>query len=139
MFYLDTSVLAAMYIPEAKSDKIQKFVAGARKVAISSLVEVEFHSAVSRRVRMKEISPEDGQQILSLFQLHVKDNVFQMFPVMQREYELGRDWLGNFQTPLRTLNALHLAVVFSNQLQLVTADSLFSKSAKKLGITVKLI
>ncbi|MGD9126625.1 MAG: type II toxin-antitoxin system VapC family toxin [Planctomycetia bacterium] len=134
MMYLDTSILAATYIPETKSDKIQTFLAGADKVAISSLVEVELHSAISRRVRMKELSPEDGRQVLSLFQLHIKQGVFQMLPIMRREYELARDWLGSFQTSLRTLDALHLAVAFSNQLQFITADSTLEKSAKKIGI-----
>lgn len=136
MLYLDTSVLVAFYIPEPKSDKVQKFLASAGKVAISPLIEVEFHSAISRRVRMKEISREAGQQVISQFQLHVRGHVFYMQSLMQREYELARDWIGKFQTPLRTLDALHLAVAFSNKLELVTNDSLFTKSAQKLGIKV---
>lgn len=139
MYYLDTSALVAIYIPENKSDKIQKFAEKAGKLAISSLSEVEFNSAVSRRVRMKELPAEAGQQVVSLFQLHVKQQIFHMLPLMQKEYELARNWLGDFKTPLRTLDALHLAVVFANKLELVTADTLFAKSAKKLGVKTKTV
>ncbi len=139
MYYLDTSVLVALYLPEPRSKKIQTFVRGEGKTALSSLTEVEFNSAVSRRVRMKEISREHGRQIISQFQLHMKNRIFETYPVMQREYDLARYWIGNFETPLRTLDALHLAVVFSNKLDFVTADTAFVKSAKKLGIKTKAI
>ena len=139
MLYLDTSVLVALYIPEPKSEKIQKFVSGKGKTALSSLTEVEFSSAVSRRNRMKEMSHEDGFQVISRFQIHVKSRIFEMYPVMQREYDLARDWIRKLDTPLRTLDALHLAVAFSNQLVLVTADTSFAAAAKKLGIKIEII
>jgi len=139
MVYLDTSVLAALYIPEPKSEIIQEFVRGKGKTALSSLTEVEFSSAVSRRTRMKELSREDGFQIISRFQIHIKSRVFEMYPIMQREYDLARDWIGKLDTPLRTLDALHLAVAFSNQLVLVTADASFAVAAKKIGIKIEII
>ena len=139
MLYLDTSVLAALYMPEHKSDKIQNFVSGKGKTAISSLTEVEFSSAVSRRTRMKEISNEDGLQVISRFQVHVKSRLFEIYPIMQREYDLAREWIGKLDTPLRILDALHLAVAFSHQLFLVTADVSFAAAAKKLGIKVEII
>ncbi len=139
MLYLDTSVLVALYLPELKSNKIQELVMHNGQTALSPLSEVEFFSALSRRVRMKEISREDGNRIISKFQLHRKIQVYKNFPIMQKEYELSRNWIGNFETPLRTLDALHLSVAFTNNLKLITADTAFAKSAEKLGITVNLI
>ncbi|NQT59230.1 MAG: type II toxin-antitoxin system VapC family toxin [Bacteroidetes bacterium] len=139
MLYLDTSVLVALYIPEPKSEKIQKFVSAKGKTALSSLTEVEFSSAVSRRTRMNEISYEDGLQVFSRFQVHVKSRLFEMYPIMQREYDLAREWIGKLETPLRTLDALHLAVAFSNQLILVTADVSFAAAARKLGISIEIM
>jgi predicted nucleic acid-binding protein len=139
MHYLDTSALVAYYIPEAKSAKVDKLLSSLETAAVSSLTEVEFNSAVSRRVRMKEIGREDGHRVVSQFSLHLKERRFRIYPVMQREYDLARDWLGNFESALRTLDALHLAVVFSNQLELVTADVSFGKTARAYGVRVKTI
>ena len=134
MYYLDTSVLVALYIPESKSNEIQVFVSSSGQTALSSLNEVEFYSALSRRVRMKEISHNDGQRIISQFQLHRKSQIYRTYLIMQKEYDLARNWIGNFETPLRTLDGLHLAVAFSNNLEIVTADTALTKSAKKLRI-----
>ncbi len=54
--------------------------------------------------------------------------------MMQKEYDIARNWIGNFETPLRTLDALHLAVAFTNKLDIVTADIALAKSAEILGI-----
>ena len=136
MYYLDTSVLVALYIPEFKSSKIQNFITGSREISISPLSKVEFNSAVSRRVRMKEISREDGFKIISYFQLHLKDRIYQNFPIGQSEYELAQNWIGNFNTALRSLDALHLAVSFTNKLELVTSDIILAKAAANFGIKI---
>ncbi len=139
MYYLDTSVLVALYIPEFKSSEIQSFVSGNGKTAISSLCEIEFSSAISRRVRMNEISRKDGSIIISQFQLHIKKRIFQTFPVTQAEYDLACNWIGNFETTLRFPDALHLAIAFSNRLELFTADTALAQSAEKLDIKIKSI
>ena len=139
MYYLDTSVLVALYLPESKSDEIQTLITGKGITALSSLSEIEFYSAISRRVRMKEVSRNDGQKIISQFQMHIKTRIYKTFSIMQKEYGLACNWIGNFETPLRTLDALHLAVAFSNKLYLVTADAALAKSAKKLDIKVKVL
>jgi predicted nucleic acid-binding protein len=47
--------------------------------------------------------------------------------------------MGLFRYPLRTLDALHLAVASSENLKLVTIDKNLSKSAKALSIDVMLL
>jgi predicted nucleic acid-binding protein len=54
-------------------------------------------------------------------------------------YNLARDWISGFEVPLRTLDALHLAVASSNQLLLVTGDEGLAHSARTLGIEVELL
>ncbi|MCF6334337.1 MAG: type II toxin-antitoxin system VapC family toxin [Spirochaetales bacterium] len=136
MYYLDTSVLVALYIPEINSSKIQDFITGKAKMSISPLSKIEFNSAVSRRVRMKDISRADGIRIISFFQLHIKERIYQSFPILQREYELAQSWIGSFDTALRSLDALHLAVAFTNKLELVTSDIILAKAAADLGIKI---
>jgi len=123
MHYIDTSALAAFYIPERRSGKVARLLSAVDAAAISPLVEIEFMSAVSRRVRMREVSPGDGKRIVSQFRLHARSRLYRLVPITQREYDLAAGWLADLGTPLRALDALHLAVVFSNQLDLVTADA----------------
>jgi predicted nucleic acid-binding protein len=49
------------------------------------------------------------------------------------------NWIAEFNTPLRTLDALHLAIAAHNQAPLLTADVRLAESAKKLGIDVTFI
>ena len=139
MNYLDTSIVAAFYLPEAMSRKVQKFYALRDTAAISALTEVEFYSVVSRRVRMKDLTRNDALKVVSLFRAHVDGNFYRFVAVAQREYALARDWLATFQTPLRTLDALHLAAAFSYDCVLVTADSDLGRAARHFGVKHKLI
>jgi len=54
-------------------------------------------------------------------------------------YHLARYWLGLFNTSLRSLEALHLAVASTGGLTVATADLGLSKSARVLGLEVLLL
>jgi len=109
------------------------------EAAISALVEVEFHSALARRVRMKDLGREDALKIISALKVHVEEGLYQVLPVESREYGLARDWLATFQVPLRTLDALHLAVAFSHSLAIATADRGLAAAAEHVGVQCRLI
>jgi len=136
MIYLDTSILLALYIPEEKSDAAEKLVRKHSAVALSALSDVEFHSAVSRLVRMRELTSNQGNQITSLFHSHSDGGYYRRLEISHAEFRTARDWLGAFGTPLRTWDALHLAVAFNNNLPIATNDKIFAKSAKTLGVKV---
>lgn len=55
MLYLDTSVVVAYYCPEALSEVAEKMIVAASEPTISALTEVEFFSAVSRKIREGEL------------------------------------------------------------------------------------
>ncbi len=137
--YFDTSVLVAIYIPEEKSDLVQAMASDTCPICISQLTEVEFCSAVSRRVRMKELSAKDGKKVISQFRKHIKQHLFNILPITQKEYDTSTKWLGAFNTSLRTLDTIHLAAAFNNGLELLTSDVQLAESAKKLDVKVKVI
>jgi len=139
MHYIDTSVLAAFYIPEAASGKVQRLFAGLNEAAISTLTEVELYSAVARRVRAHELSKESALRVLAQFRLNVDAGVYTIVPVERRDYALARDWLMTFGTALRTLDAIHLAVAFSNGFEMVTADKALAAAAGRLDVKHRLI
>lgn len=137
MLLLDTSVIVAFYIPEAKSGRAQRLFSSETPLAICPLAEVEFHSAIARLVRMKAISRSAGHRVIQEFRSHVREKLYAFCAVTQKEYDLARDWIGSFKTSLRTLDAVHLAVAQTNGVPLVTADKGLAKAASKLGVTVE--
>ena len=139
MIYLDTSVIAPFYWTEALSDTVEELLRTETELGLSQLVEVELLSALSRRVRMREISQETARAIASLFQTHLNNNFYLLIPLESIHYQLARNWIGQFNSPLRTLDALHLACASSNNLRLVTADEALAISADALEIEVQLL
>jgi hypothetical protein len=139
MDYLDTSVLAAYYCPEATSAKAETAILRSHRPAISSLVEVEFYSAVARKIREGTLSTTDATRMLTQFNLHVASGCYARLQIEVIHYEMARDWIGRFLTPLRTLDALHLAVCFAANAKLLTADANLAKAAHRFGVLTELL
>lgn len=139
MIYLDTSVIAPFYWAEVLSDTVQELLRTETKPSLSQLVEVELFSALSRRVRMREISQEEARAIANRFQTHLDNDFYLRIPIEPINYQLARGWISRFNTSLRTLDAIHLACASSNNLCLVTADEALAASAESLKIEVQLL
>ncbi len=136
MCYLDTSVLAAYYCPEPLSEKVEKLIISADRPCISSLTELELASAISRKIRENNISPEDGNKIFNQFQTHLKESFLRLIPVDDRHYQTAKNWILQFAVPLKTLDAIHLAIAAEGDFALLTADKQLDSSAKYFGIDV---
>lgn len=139
MVYVDTSVLRAYYCPEPMSQHVQALLTGWQKPYLSSLTEVEFYSAVARKVRTEEIAKTDANRIIAQFSAHIDSELFTMIEVENHHWQLAKGWLGLFSTALRTLDALHLAIASFENLDLVTSDKVLSLAGTELGVNVQLL
>jgi len=139
MFYVDTSVLVAYYYPESISGSVEKLLLSSDQLYISSLTEVEFFFAFSKKLRTKEISRKDTLSIFTLFRSHVESGLFTKLSVKNIHFNQARDYIRDLSTPLRSLDAMHLGIASLENLTIFTADKLFSQSAKKLGCSCKLV
>ena len=139
MFYVDTSLLAAYYCPESLSEKAEIFLTTHSPLSISTLTELEMFSAVSRKVRGKELNRAAASRILAKFLSHLEGRFYTCLSVETQHVRLARDWIGQFTTSLKSLDALHLAVASLEGLTVVTADRNLADSAKILAIDVMLI
>ena len=67
--YIDTSLVMPYYSPEALSQAAERTLRSDPRPAVSDLVEVEFFSALGRKVRVREMSAADatrtGEQFLT--------------------------------------------------------------------------
>ena len=137
--YVDTSVLAAYYSPEPLSLVAERTVRNLTSPAISDLTLVEFASAISRKVREKTLPRESAARVMAQFEAHLEDGYYEVLSVKARDYRLAKSWLGQLQGTLRTLDALHLAVVEAAGVSMVTADRRLAAEARNLGLAVKLL
>ncbi|MFP4326282.1 MAG: type II toxin-antitoxin system VapC family toxin [Desulfonatronovibrio sp.] len=140
MIYLDTSVVVSYYCPETISSQVQSLLRSQKKKpALSFLTEVEFASALSRKVRMNELGPVDANRILTKFTSHAEAGLYRIIPLEKAHYQLAKGWISLLTTPLRTLDALHLAIASSEELELVTSDESFFSAARMLDLDARLM
>jgi predicted nucleic acid-binding protein len=139
MVYVDTSVLVAYYCPEPISDAVEEIIRDLKRPVISRLTEVELISAISRKIRENDLTLSDGSRIFNQFHSHIKNAMFRQLAVDDQHYQIATNWISRFSTPLRTLDALHLAIAAFNNLSLITADAQLSNAARHFGVEVNII
>jgi len=139
LIYLDTSVLAPFYWAEALSDVVEALLRQEAELGVSQLVEVELCSALSRRVRMGEMGYAEAEAIANRFQSDLSSGFYIQLALEPIHYDMARDWIRRFDTPLRTLDALHLAIAAAHSIPLVTADAGLVASSGLLGIEVQIL
>jgi len=136
--YLDTSALAALYIPEALSEAAAALV-GSAPPAISSLTEVEFASVIARRLRERSISAADGVRVLEAFDTHVAERRYRRLAITADTFASAGKLLRGGGPAVSTLDALHLAVAAAHREPICTADRQFARAATYARLKVHLV
>lgn len=139
MHYLDTSVLTGYYCVEERSRRVQRALSEMGCPTISPLVEVEFYCAVARKVRTGTLAQSAAVQVFSEFRMHMAEPRYNSLPISLADYGQAREWLSELATPLRVLDALHMAAASSAGLCLVTADRDLARCAEHFGVECTLI
>ncbi len=139
MIYVDTSVLAAYYCPEPLSARAQRALSEAEGRAISWLVEVEFVSALARKVRAREMLRADARRLLAAFQSHLEQEIYIRLAVNRPHFAQAREWIATFTVPIRTLDALHAAMAAIQGCPILTADVALAKACAQIGVKAHLI
>ncbi len=139
MSYLDTSIIVAYYCTESISERCEKIIIEDREPMISSLTVVEVASAISRKIREKFISSTDAVKLWHRFDYHRSQSYFIFKSLEARHFDRAVSFITQFKTPLRALDALHLAIALEYSDKLITSDIHLAQSGKQLGIPVVLI
>lgn len=136
--YIDSSALAKLYVPEAESEKLDAFLRGKRGLMISELSITEVLSAVARRKRERELKPELASKIRDAVLADADSGSFarlHLEPTVHRAAE--RLLLTMDSVPLRTLDALHVALAFSGAAtHVLTFDRRMREAAVQSGLNV---
>lgn len=135
MLYLDTSLLVTVSIPEPTSASMQDWLAAQdlERLAISGWVVTEFSAALSMKLRMNLISPEQRARALNLFNRMVTGSLT-LLPVTQAHFTLAARFADQADSDLRAGDALHLAIAAEAGAVLCTRDRKLLEAAINCGI-----
>lgn len=136
LVYIDSSALAKLYVPEPESDALDAFLRGRRGLLISELAITEVLAAIARRRREGELRTTHVSRIRDALLADADSGAFerlQLAPAVHREAE--RLLLTTESVPLRTLDALHIALALSGDAtHLVTFDRRMRDAAVQSGL-----
>jgi predicted nucleic acid-binding protein len=135
--YVDTSALAKWYLPESGSEAFADFIRRQGGAAISRLTTVELRCLLARRRRARDITAQHERDAWSTFEDDIRDGHLHVEALSDAHAVAARDLLEQFHDlPLRTLDALHLAIARSLGVGVVaTADHVMGRAAEALGLT----
>jgi len=134
--YVDTSALLKWYIPERGSEQFGAWMSGQKQIEISRLTCVEVRCALARRQRAGSLSKEQAAHALEQFMADVHDGLFTLHSLHDQTFLDAEDLVAASPTPLRTLDALHLAVASGRACSaFVTADAALALAAGDAGLT----
>ena len=136
--YVDSSALVKLYVREAESDSVDAFLRGQMGLMISELAITEVLSAVARRTREGELTAASANKIRGALLADAESGSFarlQLSAGVHREAE--RLLFSTNAVPLRTLDALHLALAFSGSAtHVLTFDRQMRDAAAHAGFNL---
>lgn len=137
--YVDTSALAKWYINESDSDAFDDFIRDHAGATISRLTVVEMRCLLARRRRNREISARVERDAFRLFEADICGGFLVVLAMSDAHFVAAADLLERLRhLPLRTLDALHLAVAGSNRVTMIaTADRIMVDAARALEFDTK--
>lgn len=135
--YLDTSVLAKRYLHTPVSEKVERLLDRADLAfMLSELSLVEMESTLMQQARVRA-SRIDVPTLRLRFCNDVQSGFFQLNPVDRGCILAAQQLIAESTTPLRTLDALHLATAVQAQADtFITDDRQLARAAKACRLTV---
>jgi uncharacterized protein len=136
--YLDTGALAKWYLNEPRSEQFEAFIREQSSAAISRLTVVEFRCLLARRRRAGEITKSVESRVYASFEQDVGAGFLQVYPVADEHLIAALSLITRLaRYPLRTLDALHLAIAQGIHCRrLATADQTMAGAGKAIGLGV---
>jgi predicted nucleic acid-binding protein len=136
--YVDTSAFIKRFVAESRSADMDAFASGgSHRLAISSLTVTEFRSVLRRRVRMGTLSSDFIPAATSQFLKEVAGGALRFHAIDGATFNLAADLIENLDSPLATLDALHLAAAKACGAQLmVSADRQLLAAAREAGLEI---
>jgi predicted nucleic acid-binding protein len=144
VYFLDTSALVKRYHWERGSEVIDAlFAEQNRRIIISDLSIIELGSALTKKIREGDITPEKYYRALGFFCQDIVNETIAIEPLGEADKAVAAELLEKygFRASLRTLDSLQLAVmkrITENRLdQVLCADRVFCSLIQQEGLPVR--
>lgn len=136
--YVDTSALAKRYLNEARSDEVEEFLQRSAPMSISSLTLVEMRALLARRRREGSVDSALEGRLWAALEEDIAEGYLPAHPLTDEHASAACRLLSLLpQVPLRTLDALHLAIARAVGARgIATADRVMAAGAEELGFQV---
>ena len=136
MLYLDASVLVSLLTRDALSDQALALMdMHNMPVIVSDFALIEFASAVARQVRMGNLTEQEARMAfmsLDAFIIRTASRI----DTTPADLKFAEAALRRLDLPLRTGDALNVAIAGRLGATLATFDRKMAKAAKALGVPV---
>jgi len=134
--YLDVNVRVALFVADIHNDRADKAVNGSHDgLIVASLSVAEFSSVIARRVRTRDLHASEAQAAFANFDTWC-DRHTSRVEVESIDISVATSLMRRLDLPLRTPDALHLAIIRRIGCTLLTFDRAMANVAHTLGIEV---
>jgi predicted nucleic acid-binding protein len=138
VIYFDTSALAKWYLPEEKSNEVEKYIQEHGPISISELTVVEMRDLLARHRREGNLDPNTEIRVFATFEEDIRQKFLICHPLSDGLARGAVNLLSVLcDLPLRMVDAMHLAMAKEIQTDIfATADSIMAAGAKAMGFSV---
>jgi hypothetical protein len=135
---LDTSALAKWYLNEDGSDALVAYLEKLDVAVVSSLARTEMRSLLARRRRMGDLDPALESLLFAAFLDDIAAGFLSLCHTDDVRFDEAVSLIARYpEYPLRTLDALHLAVAPREQVDAIaTAEGVMADTAQATGFAV---
>ena len=139
--YVDSCVLLSLFLGDSGYTDSERWLInqGDQSLWISHWVLLEVAGVIATCVRRGQLTAEQAQTIGSEFESFRQERLTLIEP-RGTDFLQARQWLERcLHLPLRSGDALHLALAQRQQLTVVSADRALARCAESLGLPLQLI
>lgn len=140
MLYLDTSLLVAALTRERETGRMQAWLGEQEpdNLAISGWVMAEFSSALSIKLRARQIDAAQRAAALAMF-TRLSAESFMTLPISGMQFRTAARFADQHALGLRAGDALHLAICADHGASLCTLDRRLHLAGEALGVATVLL
>jgi predicted nucleic acid-binding protein len=134
--YLDVNVIVALFVVDPLNDKADKAMRGLRDtLVVSNLSAAEFSAVIARRVRTRDLRAGEAQTAFANFDIWCARHT-RLVEIENGDVTGATAMMRRLDFPLRTPDALHIAITQRVGCTLLTFDKSMARVARAIGVDV---